>query len=238
MKETLGQFPIRMEKFEPEVELEQLAKLYADVFAGPPWSEYTCCPDCSEFFGIQTKPGDRCLNCGGELSLAYPVEQTKEYILRENRKANSVCILAKRGCRIVGFAWGYTYQYLEDFVEQKYRTEKMRFEIKNLLEQNRINGSFFYFSECGVRQDERQKGISNFLSGDLILKAKALNLPVVLRTNCESPMMAVAERYKMTQIMGPVVEINRGAKIIKKTSKLVDDFRDLEIEERVLFVLQ
>lgn len=228
----------RIETFNPKADLQQVTMLYAQVFAGPPWNEYTKCTGCFEFFGLQTKPEDLCGNCGNQLVLAYPEKETKEYILKEKNRPNSICILAKDGDEIIGFAWGYTYASPVNFVEQKYRTQEMKDKIVQLFQADGISCDFFYFSECGVKEDKRGRNISNLLAEALFRRSKILNLPVILRTNWQSPMMAVAERFGMRQIMGPCVEIDRLDRSIRTTGNVVNDFSDSEIEERVLFVLQ
>ncbi len=195
MKELLSKSFIRIEQFNPEVELREVAVLYAQVFAGPPWNEFTKCGNCSEFYGSQTKPGDPCEGCGSNLVLAYPEEETKDYIAGEMKKPGSFCCLAKKGDEIIGFAWGYTDQSPTELANQKYKTVEMQQKIKSLLEKGGFNGEFFYFSECGVYDDERGQGISNLLASALLQKAKTLGIPITMRTNWQSPMMAVAKKF-------------------------------------------
>jgi hypothetical protein len=59
-----------------------------------------------------------------------------------------------------------------------------------------------------------------------------------MRTNWESPMVFIANRFGMTQIMGPEVEINKIGKSIIKTDKTINNIIDTEIGERVLFLLK
>lgn len=237
MKELLSKINTRVERFNPETELSKLAELYTEVFAGPPWNEYTRCGDCFEFFGLESNPGGSCSNCGAKLVLAYPKEDTMNYIVKESNRPDATILVIKRS-KIKAFAWGFSYNSPDEFVEEKYRTPEMQGQVKQLLEGTGIKGRFFYFSECGVNESERGQGLSNELSRALLEEAKRKSLPIVMRTNWESPMMAVAETFGMEQIMGPRIEIDRFAKEIRATGEVVNEFLDSEIEERVLFIVR
>lgn len=228
----------KIEKFNVEKDLAKVAKLYAEVFAGPPWNEYAKCLGCKEFFGLQTKPGECCTNCGKELALAYPIEETKSSVFGETGRTSSIAFVMKENEDIIGFAWGFSYSSADDFVKEKYRSSQMQSGITRLLEANGITETFFYFSECGIRVDQRGKGFSSLLSGLLLKEANKTGLPTIMRTNWESPMVAVAQRFQMKHIMGPMIEIDKARKTIIPKKGAVNNFTDMEIEERVLFVLQ
>lgn len=229
---------LQIEKLVPKKDLTPTAKLYAEVFAGPPWNEYTKCTGCKEFFGLESKPKLPCNNCGQELTLAYPINETERHIINEiSRKDASIFVLKKQE-DIIGFVWGFSYESPDDFVKEKYRTSQMQNGIKSLLEENGITDEFFYFSECGVKMDQRGKKFSNILSGFLFEETRKIGLPVILRTNWASPMVTVARRFGMTQIMGPCIEIDKINMKIAKRNETVNNFADSEIEERVLFMLQ
>lgn len=228
----------QIEKFNADKDLVGVAKLYAEVFASPPWNEYTKCLGCKEFFGLQTKPGGCCANCGKELGLAYPIKETKRSILDETARNKSIALVMKQNEDIIGFAWGFSYLSADDFVKEKYRNPQMQSEISRLLETNGVIERFFYFSECGVRVDQRGKGFSSLLSELLLKEVNKTGLPIVMRTNWESPMVAVAQRFGMKQIMGQMIEIDRNKRTIVPKEGAVNGFKDSEIEKRVLFVLQ
>lgn len=228
----------QIEKFVPEKDLTSAAQLYAEVFAGPPWNEHTRCPNCSNFFGLESKPGLSCGNCGKELTLAYPTNETEQYILDQINRKDALAFVMKKQGDLIGFVWGFLYELPYDFTKEKYRTPRMQNGIKSLLEENKIVDTFFYFSECGVKTDQRGNKFSNILSEILLNDARRIKLPVVLRTNCASPMVAVAKRFGMTQIMGPCVNVDTINMKIIKTNEAVNNFTDSEIEERVLFMLQ
>jgi hypothetical protein len=229
---------IKLEKFVIEKDLVSTAKLYAEVFAGPPWNEYTKCMGCNDFFGLESKPKFPCNNCGKELTLAYPTDETEQHIVNEISRKNASIFVMKKQDSLIGFVWGFSYQSSDDFVIEKYLKPQMQKEIILLLGRNGIADEFFYFSECGIKTDQRGNKLSNILSEALIKEAQKTGLSIVLRTNYASPMVAVAERFGMTQIMGPRVEIDKTNMKILAGNESVINFTDSEIEERVLFMLQ
>lgn len=228
----------KIETFNTETDLIPVTELYAQVFAGAPWNEYTVCTGCEKFSGLSTNPGDNCGYCGKILDLAYPIERTKNYIAKEAQRDNAVAFTMSINGELIGFVWGYTYSSPDEFVNEKYKTPFMQNGIKNLLTNIGIENNFFYFSEVGIRNYQRGKGFSNSLSKLLFQESKIMNLPVVMRTNWESPMVAVANRFGMTQVMGPKTMIDRISRKILRTRETASDFLDTEIEQRVLFVLK
>src|SRR3989344_3515203 len=219
----------------------ELAELYADVFAGPPWNEYTQCA-CNKYFGRETRAGDICPDgeCQNRSILvpAYPRIETGEKIKKECARPDAVTFVIKKGQDIVGFSWGFSYQSPEEFAIEKYRTDGVRNKMVNLLTQYGVSSKFFYFSECGVKETERGNGYSNLLAKLLVDQARNNNLPLVMRTNWQSPMVAVARKFDMQQVMGPEVYIDNLSKTITQTSNIVNGIRDSEIGDRVLFVIQ
>lgn len=217
-------------------DVTKTAKLYAEVFASPPWNEFTKCTSCFEFFGLDTKAGDPCTKCGSNLNTAYPVDEVIKIIEKEVSRTNGKCFVLKENTEIVGFTWGYQYNSPEEFARDKYRTTDMQEKIVDLLKRNGIYNAFFYFSECGVSQSRRGGGLSNILAEILLTSVNQDQLPIVMRTNWQSPMAAVAERFGMKQIMGPKPRIDRINKRILLEGSIVSNFTDSEIEERILFL--
>ena len=217
-------------------EVEAVADLYADVFAGDPWNEVTRCA-CSKFYGAETNVGEPCPCNDCVLMAAYPRTETVGYIKKELGRTDARGFTIKEGNETVGFSWGFPYQSPGVFAFEKYRTQEMREAIAATLYNSGVEGRFFYFSECGVKESARGKGYSNALSKSLADSAKWSGLPLVMRTNVESPMTAVAQKFGMTQIMGPIPIINRDAGEIKAGNETVVGL-DLENANRVLFMLQ
>lgn len=203
--------------------LTNLAKLYAEVFAGPPWNEFTKSVGCDRFFGQDTRIGDPCPTCYDILQEAYPLEETILYIQKELSRPNAVLALLEKESLIIGFAWGFSYDSSTSFIEEKYKTKEMKNNLSSLFTQFRLSDSFFYFSECGVAPAFRRQGLSNGLSEELVRQAEILGQPLLMRTNYQSPMVHVASRFGMEQIMG-----SRGSSVI--------NFQDMENKDRVLFL--
>ncbi|HLC94500.1 MAG TPA: GNAT family N-acetyltransferase [Patescibacteria group bacterium] len=214
-----NQFPESKERSR----LTNLACLYAEIFAGPPWNEFTRSPGCSMFFGQDTKIGDMCPNCGDMLKEAYPLDESVSYLKKELARPNALLTLLEKDENIIGFAWGFSYENPTGFTDQKYKTKEMRKKLTDLFIGFGVGGSFFYFSECGVAPSYRGQGLSNMLSGEVVKQAEKLNSPLVMRTNYQSPMVYVAARFGMNQVMGP-----REGRII--------NFEDAENTDRVLFL--
>lgn len=240
MYEQLKINPISLERIDPRGNNEamsELAKTYAEVFAGPPWNEYTQCKESGKFFGKNTQPNTLCPDGDGNLVLAYPIEDTISYIDKEISQPNSVMFVGYDKNGIVAFTWGYSYS-VDKFVKEKYRSAEMQDKTAQLLKQYGIDDNFFYFSESGIVDEYRGRGMSNDFFKKRLEFAKKLNTPIVQRTNCESPMVAVCNKFGFVQIMGPNVEVDKIDRRIKRLPGFVNDICDTEIGDRVLFLLK
>lgn len=209
--------------------LRTLATVYAKVFQGEPWNENTKCPTTGTYYGMETRAGRSCSCCGKPLESAYPLRKTMSDIQKELQKPNAVCVLAKSGEETVGFSWGYTYPSSDAFVNEKYTNKKVRSRIKNLLKRVGIDGEFFYLSESGVLPEYRNQGLASRFWTTRMEVAKHLKLPVVVRTNYQSPIVDIAKRFGMTQIMGPQKRELRRLPII--------NFTDQQNKSRVLLAI-
>ena len=84
MTEKINSNGVEITRVDPKGDsrmLRNLAEIYAEVFAGPPWNEFTICPSSGEFFGKETKVGQKCPDCSSKLLPAYPLDETEKYIL-------------------------------------------------------------------------------------------------------------------------------------------------------------
>ncbi|MEK7499890.1 MAG: hypothetical protein AAB649_04775 [Patescibacteria group bacterium] len=172
-----------------------IAVLYAQVFADEPWNERTRCVSCGTF---STEQG-MCSACGNRLVPAYPMKDMMEYFRSELGKNNSVLAYAAEENDLpVAFAWGFPLS-VEQFVDMKYKTEYMRNVLRSLLIPV-VGDSFFYFSECGVRPDQRKKGLASMLTNQMLNSAQSYGLPMIMRTNDRSPMVKIAQRVGMDKL--------------------------------------
>lgn len=226
---------LKVEKLNPD-DLPEVAKRYAEVFAGPPWNEFTWCKKLGIYLGLETQPGEKCsLDCMEVLDQAYPEIPTIATIGKELSMPNSLATIVRAKGRIIAFTWGYTYSSPEEFVETKYNSADNRSSIIELLKTEGINREFFYYSECGVIPSSRGKGLSNLIAQTLFEQADRLGQPVVLRSNQDSPMTAVAERFGMQQLLGPRVLVNRNLKRLSTSGEFVNGYRDSDNPQRVLY---
>lgn len=225
----------------PAPDLEALSKLYARVFAGEPWNEYTVCPISGAFFGTNTRPEDSCpeAECGATLQPAYPLEQTKDYIAGELARPDAALLLLRdqeREGKLVGFSWGFSYDSPEAFAAAKYKTPAMQTAIGQLLRGLELGTSgLWYLSESGIENDSRYrgKGISREFHTRRLEIARSLGLDAVQRTSAYGNMYRTSKRT-MAQIMGieTAPDIS-GA--LEPTGIVVNELTDSEIEGRVLF---
>lgn len=222
--------------------LEGLAGLYARVFAGEPWNEYTVCPTSGTFFGTDTKPDDDCkeTNCGATLQLAYPVEQTKDYIVRELVRPDAALLLLRdedRNGELAGFSWGFSYDSPEAFAVAKYKTTDMRIAIVGLLRQLKLGANgLWYLSESGIEDDPRYrgKGISREFHTKRLEVARSLGLDAIQRTSAYGNMYRTSKRT-MAQIMGIETMPDEDSGQLLPTGVVINGLADSEIEGRVLF---
>lgn len=209
--------------------LEDIASLYINVFAAPPWNEFVKCRSCGTFEGMERSIGDIC-KCGGILGEAYPLDETVDYIFTEAHKPDFRLALVNSDSGIVGFSWSYLTN-VDELVEKKWSLEENKKAMSEILRKAYISDSCFrYFSECGVNSNLRGLGLANILT-------EAVTGPedTVYRTNCFSPMMAVAQRIGYQQIQGPEVLIDRTTKKIITTGEYIGKL-DSENPNRTLFV--
>lgn len=214
---------------------EMLARTYEQVFAGPPWNEFKMCTgaECGKSFGLEAKGQDVC-PCPKEamLSAFYPRVETLESIEKETeREGARVELKLGPNKEIIGFVWGYPTD-VEGFTSEKYKTNEGQGQVKELLMSQGISGNFFYFSETGILPEYRGRGLSNEFAKIMVDAACDTGLPLVMRTNWQSPMVAVAAKYGMAQIMGPRSVARDGQ--IYATGETIN-MKDPENVERVLF---
>lgn len=225
-----------------EPELESLARLYARVFAGAPWNEYTVCPTSGTFFGVDAQPESMCpeAECATALHLAYPLGRTKDYIAGELARPDAALLLLRdQSCAgaLVGFSWGFSYDDPETFAAAKYRTSEMQAAIGGLLRQlNLGSNGLWYLSESGIEDDPRYrgKGVSREFHIRRLATARSLGLDAVQRTSAYGNMYRTSKRT-MTQIMGVETAPDNKTRQLTPTGVVTNNLLDTEIEGRVLF---
>jgi len=178
----------------------KIARLYANAFAGFPWHEYKVCEN-GHYHGAQIHELECCTNCGKPLKLVHPEEETSAYIMREVVKPQGTLITFEDKSGEV-FAAGWGYACLVEELLDKYSSLEMQAKVQNALEKvaHKVK-TVFYLSEIMVDEAVQKKGITTKITKALVEKARSLDLIFVMRTHCDSPMVRIANKFEMSQVI-------------------------------------
>ena len=113
-----------------EAQYIQLAKVYASVFAAEPWCEVGRCFACGTFY---PNKGSTCPQDGNDITDAYPVDWTVDYIQKELSKQGAFFILTTCDDQILSFGWGYSASILEIVTSKYSQDETFQNEIARCL---------------------------------------------------------------------------------------------------------
>ncbi len=181
--------------------LENIARLYAAAFGGPPWNEYTVCPN-SHYFGRQLSELTSCTNCSQPLKIAYPEEETSEYIATEVAKPEGTLITFQdESGEVRAAGWGYACNTEE--LQAKYSSSEMQEKVVNRIEETaeKVQTVVFYLSEIMVAESVQKQGIATEITNFFLAKAQLSNLNLVMRTRIDSPMVRIANKMQMSQVI-------------------------------------
>lgn len=212
-------------------EVEQVAVLFAKVFAGEPWNEVNKCDECEILSGPDVLTGHTCSDCKrGTLGEAYPFKETVDMINETSEKGGFRMVLLSDNNNIVGFAWGHL-RNVEEYYE---KFDKYSSESKELLKIF-FNGAkqFFSLAEIGLDDDYRGKGFGKILVQTMVNEARAYNSPVAVWTGSDAILTPICLKEGFLQTFGPKVFLNNG-KIIMTGQNVSGS--DKTTPERVLFV--
>lgn len=180
--------------------LVKIARLYADAFADLPWNEYKVCQN-GHYFGRQLSELTSCTNCSQPLKIAYPEEETSEYIAKEITKPKgSLITFEDKSGEVFAAGWGYacTTEELQAKYSSLEMKEKVVDRIKKAAEKvQRV----FYLSEIMVDTAVQKRGIATKITKCLFETAQSLNLNLVMRTRGDSPMVRIANNMQMSQVI-------------------------------------
>lgn len=183
--------------------LQKIARLYAKAFAGPPWNEYKICEGKIHYFGREQSELTSCTICNTPLQIAYPEEQTVDYITRELTKSEGTLITCEdeKG-NVLAAGWGFACTTNE--LQNKYNSPQMKNKVADAMEKTAAKVErVFYVSEVMVDEVMRRQGIATKITNLLVEKGQSLHLPVAMRTNKDSPMVRIADPLKMSRIIEP-----------------------------------
>lgn len=181
--------------------LVKIARLYANAFAEDPWNEYKVCQN-GHYFGRQLAKLTSCTNCSQPLKMAYPEEETADYITKEVTKPEGTLITFEDESGEV-FAAGWGYACTTEELQAKYRSLEMKEKVVNGINKTAEKvQKVFYLSEIMVDGAAQKQGIATKITKCLFEKAQSLNLNLVMRTRSDSPMVRIAKNMQMSQVIG------------------------------------
>ncbi len=230
-KPELAKLPELKEQKEKE-----LALLYAEVFGAPPWNEAWRCSSCNKFYGAEYSQGQPSPCCSTLLTIAYPEEETIDYIREElSNPSSQIKIIRSPENQLIVFAWGYQIENTKKLAQKKWtQSEEVQSKvIQTIAKYTSPESPIFYISEVGVSPSFRGNKLGLQLTQELLDFGLSLKKPVVFRTNWASPMMRIAKRLEMSQIMGPKIEVINNE--IVKTGEIAGFLDDIN-SDRTLFI--
>lgn len=179
--------------------LARIAELYANAFAGDPWNEYKVCQN-GHYFGLKQSELTSCTNCREPLKIAYPEEETVAYITKELTRQNGTLITFEdKNGKVLAAGWGYACTIEE--LQAKYSSLEMRQKVVEKIKTAKKVERVFYLSEMMVDEAVRKRGIAKTITKRLCGIAQSLDLNLVMRTRKDSPMVKIADKMQMSQLI-------------------------------------
>lgn len=170
-----------------------ITALYVDVFASPPWNEAFQCDACKRSF---PRGSADAVCCGANVREYYPFDRTKAEIERcfgNVRSRIAATFDGENGDRrLVGFAWGWE-ESLGSLNDGKLHLSEDSFErVRRRCGVDR-DDPLFYFSEFGVREEMRGRGLGKRMYRELFSSIDRSDARgILMRTSMESPAFHVA----------------------------------------------
>lgn len=225
-----------------EVDYILIARLFATVFASPPWNELFA--KNGRFYSRMLEGEDLALSWRKRgFERAYPLLNTAEYIRNELSRPDSIYVEIRnpnQQKQIAGFGWGFSYQSPEQLVNEKWSqaSEIDKDTLINLIKENTGVNKLWYLSEVAVNLKLQNQGIGTKIVTSLTSQVPSLS--IIMRTNAYSPMSVIAQKptTSFQQIMG--YETNRfinqsGNSIIQVNQQKIIGSIDPINPDRVLF---
>jgi GNAT superfamily N-acetyltransferase len=177
---------LSIKPFESPDTVREIADVYRKSFGGPPWNEGYLCPACGRTYPLSAKE-DLCPACAERsnsilLAEHWPIGRVISDFYHEMTKSDSICVIARSGGHVIGFAWGYAVLSGPDL--------DMHLDAPGLHES--LCGRYFYLDECAVAPDFQGKGIGKTLLREIL--DRRTEDRVILRTKDRSPMFYLTEK--------------------------------------------
>ena len=172
---------------------EEVAALYARVFATDPWNEAMRCTRCGRSYGLDAPSA--CVDCSADLVEFYPLPETARQIRSyfSLNRARIAFALSDAGTpqSLSGFAWGWE-ESLPDLNDRKLSLPREDLDTLSEFFKEGKNDPVFYVSEFGVRADMRGLGTGKLLYQGLMRPDERTS--VLMRTSRRSPAFTIATR--------------------------------------------
>jgi hypothetical protein len=193
--------------------LRKIARLYANAFAELPWNEYEVCQN-GHYFGRQLFDLTSCPRCASPLKKAHPEEETSEYIAKELLKPEGTLVTFEDVHGEI-FAAGWGYSCTTEELQAKYSSLEMRKKVVDrIMKTSQTVQKVFYLSEIMVDKAVQKRGITTKITKNLFEKAELLNLNFVIRTHGDSPMIRVASKLQLSQVIGMGEDIDHPNRVL------------------------
>lgn len=158
-----------------------IVSIYQQSFGSEPWNEGYRCPVCEHVVPLGNNDSTTCSACDTQgnlipMVLYWPTEKVLCDFYREMSKKDAVCLVAKDGEKIVGFAWGYKIE-MNASMDAHLDAPGLHALRQGLLP---------YLDEVAVSLPYRQRGIGELLV--CAFKHSQAGQPILLRTKSGSPM--------------------------------------------------
>lgn len=177
---------VSIDPFSQPLAVSAIAIAYQQAFGGDPWNEGFSCPVCKTVIS-RTIDSTICPQCEKEsrfilLVDAWPISKIISDFYAEMGRIGSICMVAKTGRQIIGFAWGY----------QVSATPNLDAHLDAPGIHSSLQGNFFYLDECAIIPSYQGKGIGKALIHHILRKQKEGQ--TLLRTLNNSRMQSIIKQ--------------------------------------------
>jgi ribosomal protein S18 acetylase RimI-like enzyme len=147
----------------------------------------------------------------------YSEEEIANYIAQEVSTPDSTLITFEdESGEVLAAGWGYT--CTSEMLQAKYSSLEMKEKVvsKAMMTAQKI----FYLSEIMVDPEKRGQGLATQITIHLLETAQSLKLSSVMRTRGDSPMVKIANKMQMTQVISIGEDIDNLDRVLFITRKI------------------